>query len=140
MRARTALACALLERPRRSRLEELLRKVEASITIAARPRGLGGRTFVLPHYHNLSVLLGAGLAAARGDTGSALRRLDRGLEQMSAAGNYSLLSAHARRARGILLGGAEGSALVEQAEADLRSKGVVDPARHARTVLPGSSS
>lgn len=140
VRARTALACALLERPGRSRREELLREVEASIAIATRPRGLSDRTFVLPHYRNLSTLLGAGLAAARGDTASALRGLDRGLEQMSAAGNYSVLSAHARRARGVLLGGAEGETLVAQAEADLWSRGVADPGRHARTVLPGFPS
>jgi len=36
-----------------------------------------------------------------------------------------------------MLGGAAGNALIEEAEADLASQGVADPARHARTILPG---
>jgi tetratricopeptide (TPR) repeat protein len=140
VRARAALACAQLEPARSARREELLREVEAGIAIAAQTPGLGGRSFVLPHCRNMATLLRAGLAAVRGDAELALACLDRALEQLSAAGSYALRSAHARRARGVLLGGDEGAALVEQAEADLRSLGVEDPARHARTVLPGFPS
>lgn len=138
--AAAALARAQQLSPGHARREELLREAEASIQSAAQPRGLDGRAFILPHYRNLSTLLGAGVAALRGDTESALVQLDRGLEQLSAAGSYTLRSAHARRAKGLLLGGTEGSALVVQAEADLRSLEVEDPARHARAVLPGFPS
>jgi hypothetical protein len=139
MWARVALACAQKARPGQSR-EDLLREIEANIAMTAAPRGLGGRAFTLPHYRNMSTLLSAGLAAVRGDMESAVRLLDRGLEQMSAAGSYALLSAHARRAKGILLAGSEGNELLAEAEADLRRMGVVDPARHARTILPGFPS
>jgi hypothetical protein len=139
MWARVALACAQGERPGDAR-EELLRESEVHLAVAAAPRGPGGRAVVLPHDRTMSTLLSAGLAAARGDAESALRRLELGLERMGAAGSYALLSAYARRARGILLAGSEGGALVAEAEAELRRMGVMDPARHARTVLPGFPS
>ena len=137
VRARTALACAQSMRSTDSQRERLLCEAEVSIAAAAAARGRDGRVFVLPHYRNLALLLAAGLAAARGDRNAALVGLEQGLEQLDAVTNYSLLSAHARRARGTLIGGREGSALVEQAEADLELHGVVDPRRHARTILPG---
>lgn len=137
IRAKTALACALLAGPGRSRGDELLH--EAGAAIAARPRGLTGRVVVLPHFRNLATLFSAGLAAARGDTESALIHLDRGLEQLAAAGYYELVSAHARRAKGLLIGGTEGYELARRSEDELRSLGVVDPARHAQTVIPGFS-
>lgn len=137
VRARAALACAERRPAGSSRREELLREVEAGIAIAANTPGLGGRSFELPHYRNLAILLRAGLAAIRGDADSALACLDRALEQMSAAGSYALRSAHARRARGLLIGGSAGDELVAQADAELRSLGVEDPATHARTILPG---
>jgi hypothetical protein len=77
--------------------------------------------------------------AARGDAPSALGLLDRGLEELRAAGSYTLRSAHAQRAKGLLLGGTEGSTLLTRAEAELRRLGVADPARHARAILPGFS-
>lgn len=77
------------------------------------------------------------MAALKGNDESALVNLNRGLEHMSVAGSYTLRSTHARRAKGLLIGGAEGEALVTQAEADLRNLGVDDPRRHARAILPG---
>lgn len=137
MRARAALAAAQQERPGSARCEELLREVEASSAIASRPRSPEGRELELPHYRILSHLLDAGTAALRGEHRAALDHLSRGLDQMGATGAYALRSAHARRARGLLLGGAEGQALIERAEADLGHLGVERPARHARAVLPG---
>jgi hypothetical protein len=136
MRATAALACLEQPGPGAER-QELLRDFETSIAMAARPRGLDGRESILPHYRTVSTLLSAGLAALRGDTESALRALDTGLGEMSTVGSYAVRSAHARRAKGLLLGGTTGKALCARAEADLRSLGVKDPARHARAFLPG---
>lgn len=136
MRARAALACLEQQRAGTER-QALLREIDTSIATAARPRGLDGREFVLPHYRNMSTLLSAGLANLRGDTESALLYLDTGLGEMSAAGSYRVRSAHARRAKGILISGTKGKVLRKRAEADLRSLGVEDPSRHARAVLPG---
>ncbi len=140
MRATAALACAVQEGPGRSRRAELLREVEYSTAIVDAPLSAEGRQLALPHYRNLATLLRAGLAAARGDVASALRGLDRGIEQLSLAGHYSLRLAHARRAKGLLLGGNEGNAWTTRAEAELLGLGVVQPGRHAMAVLPGFMS
>jgi hypothetical protein len=136
-RARTALACAELLPSGRARREALLGKAERSAEIAARPLAPTGRPVALPHYQSLALLVRAGLAATRGETELALERLDRALDRMGETPSYALRSAHARRARGLLLGGEEGEALVARTEADLRRMGVEEPARHARTVVPG---
>ncbi len=80
--------------------------------------------------------LRAGLAEARGERSEALAGL------RSAIGGYELvemlgLANAARRQLGLLLDDSTGRTLVEQADAWMRSQGVRDPARFARTFVTG---
>jgi len=102
-------------------MELLARPRPASRSSQSNAFGMVAR-FVLPHYRNLATLLRAGLA------GHPWRHrkppccgLTRGLEQDEADPTTRLRSAHAHRARGLLLGASEGRALCARAEADLRA-------------------
>ncbi len=81
-------------------------------------------------------VLRAGLAEVRGERSEALAGL------RSAIGGYELvemlgLANAARRQLGLLLDDSTGRTLVEQADAWMRSQGVQDPARFARTFVAG---
>jgi hypothetical protein len=48
-----------------------------------------------------------------------------------------LESAYARRRRGLIVGGSEGRALIDAADATLRAQGVADPVRWISSQAPG---
>jgi hypothetical protein len=84
----------------------------------------------------LAQLVRAGVARERGETERALAclaRAETGLEQFQ----MRLYAASARRHRGRLLGGEEGRALVESADAVMRSQGIQNPARIAAKLAAG---
>jgi hypothetical protein len=73
------------------------------------------------------------LACLRGDRDGAIAALRREIEKPLLP-----LYAHTTRRRlGELLGGDEGKALIDEADAFLRAGGVVDPARLVATFMPG---
>jgi serine/threonine protein kinase len=78
----------------------------------------------------------AQLASLEGDASTALSCLRRAEVEFDLAGR-ALLSAAARRARGLLLGGDEGKALVQKADAWMRGERIIRPARMAQMLLPG---
>jgi serine/threonine protein kinase/tetratricopeptide (TPR) repeat protein len=89
------------------------------------------------HYAHAAAALVRGSAAnLAGDTNTAVEQFQ------TAQGFYeqaemSLMLACARRSRGRLLGGDQGRALVEQAEATLRREGIVDIPRWTAIYCPG---
>jgi serine/threonine protein kinase len=111
-----------------ARREEMLRTAERHL------RRLTRRTSSRMRW--LSWTLGASLAATRGDRERALDLLARA--EAACAAGMGMLVAPLRRRRGELLGGDEGQALVDAADAAMRAQGVVDPARVAASMVPGS--
>ncbi|HTM21764.1 MAG TPA: AAA family ATPase, partial [Kofleriaceae bacterium] len=83
-----------------------------------------------------SLLVQAALAARAGDRAAALDQLTRAAA-LAAAGDLHAHAAVARRRRGALLGGADGTRLIDDADAWLRAHGVVDPERFGRVLAPG---
>jgi hypothetical protein len=81
-----------------------------------------------PHARALSLLIQAEVAQRSGDTPRALRKLRECVEGASDH-EAPMMSTYARRALGVLLGGATGAALIEEADAALRKEGVESPAR-----------
>jgi hypothetical protein len=85
---------------------------------------------------SLAALVAAGAAALEGHderAGFALEHAEAGFE----AAHMVMFAAASRRARGRLLGGAAGAALVGAAEAAMRAEGVADPARVSAMLAPG---
>ena len=124
LRGRVALACAADPARRASLLAEATRD-------AAKIEGQR-RAWGMP----LAALLRAGVAARRDDPARAVARLveaARGFEE----GGFALLAVVARRRWGELLGGDQGAALVTAADAQMRDRGVVDPARFTAMLAPG---
>jgi tetratricopeptide (TPR) repeat protein len=89
------------------------------------------------HARGLQLCLRAGLAAARGDEGSATTALSCAESLFGELGLTAQRSA-ARRRRGEIVAGDEGRALITAADRALGAEGVVDPARMVASLLPGS--
>jgi eukaryotic-like serine/threonine-protein kinase len=83
-----------------------------------------------PHARAAAALLRAGVARGRGEIARAADGLDQAARGYASA-EMLVHAAAARRARGALLGGAEGRALIAAADAVLTAEGVVDGARWA---------
>jgi hypothetical protein len=81
-------------------------------------------------------LLRAAVEANRGRRDDAITLLEHAAAGFEGAG-MKLWAAASRRARGTLLGDAEGRELAESAEAVMREEGIVDPARIAAMLAPG---
>jgi len=81
-------------------------------------------------------MLRSAIAAARGDITRALGEVDAALGAFAAA-QLPLETAYALRRRGKLIGGEAGEALVAEADAALREKGVADPMRWICSQAPG---
>jgi serine/threonine protein kinase len=81
-------------------------------------------------------LLGAGLAATRGDATAALAAL-RAAEGVAEEHDMALCVAAARRRRGALLGGTAGAELIADADSRMAALGVRAPARMTELVAPG---
>jgi hypothetical protein len=84
----------------------------------------------------LALLLRAGVAAGRGEHEVARGLLTDAAGRLDAVGMGSYAAA-ARRRLGTLLGGDEGRALVEQADAWMGGQGVKDPIRMTALHAPG---
>jgi hypothetical protein len=89
----------------------------------------------LPWADPLAALLRAGVAERRGKPEEALERFLQAEAAFEEA-DMALHAAVARRARGRLLGGDGGKALVEAADQAMRSEKIVDPERFARYLAP----
>jgi hypothetical protein len=105
---------------------ELLRAAEADAASLSRE----GR----PHALAAAAAIRAGVLRARGDLESAIHRLAEAARAWSAA-EMSVHAAAAQRARGLLLGGDEGRALLAAADARLAREGVTEPARLTAMLL-----
>lgn len=125
LRARIAVALAAKERARR---DVLLAEAEADL----RRMEAEGASWASA----LVRLVRAGVASVRGDVGGAVDELARAEPALAAHGFDGSVVA-ARRARGLLLGGDEGRALVAGAEAWLAEQGVARPEPWCRVVAPG---
>jgi tetratricopeptide (TPR) repeat protein len=84
-------------------------------------------------------LMRAALLARSGNRSRALELLEQA-EASYASASMSLHIAYARRRRGELVGGAEGDALVWEADRSLESAGIRDPARWVEVQAPGFPS
>lgn len=85
----------------------------------------------------LAAMVAAGLAKARGDVGEAERFLRKAVE-LAGACNMSLHAAAARHRLGLLLGGDQGAAMVDEAEEAMKARGVRVPERYAQMLVPGT--
>ena len=90
----------------------------------------------LPWTSALAQLIKAGVASVRGDAVRAERLLADAAERFESA-DMDLFAASARRHLGQLRGGDEGRALVEQADAWMRTQSIVNPSRMASCLAPG---
>ena len=81
--------------------------------------------------------LQAGIAMLRGKREEALSLLDETLRLTAGRDDDTQLQQCIRRRKGVLLGGPEGRALVEQADAELSAFGIVNPERWAAMTVPG---
>jgi serine/threonine protein kinase len=84
----------------------------------------------------LASILNAGVANAQGDHAGAATSLRSAIERADAASMSGYATA-ARHKLGILLGGDEGLALMQQAEQAMKAQGIRAPARFASTLVPG---
>ncbi len=126
LRARAALAAAAGARgAARLRLLDAARR--ATRTVAAE-RGVPAEPF--------TPLLLAGIAHLAGRPDQALSWLETAERKFDAA-DMALMACVARRSRGLLLGGAEGPALIEEADAWMTRQTIVAPARLASMLAPG---
>jgi eukaryotic-like serine/threonine-protein kinase len=101
----------------------------------ARAAALAGRLAreETDYARTLSALVGAQVAAARGQTDDAVARARRAIE-LAVAGHFAPLQWAARWYCGTLVGGDEGAALIEEARAACAAQGVVDPLRWTATI------
>jgi hypothetical protein len=128
LRGQTTLAAASAHSSgRAARLEEV---TTAAVRIE-RERASWGLPFAR--------MLRAGIASAQGDNERASALYDDAARAADGEG-MAFVATVGRRCRGLLVGGGEGSALVGEADAWMRSCGVVSPARMAATVAPWSAS
>ena len=90
----------------------------------------------MPWGNALAKLLRAGVESSRGERDAALVHLVSAAEKFTAA-DMALHAAVARRRRGELLGGAEGAALVDAADAWMKNQSIRNPARMSAMLAPG---
>ena len=83
-------------------------------------------------------VLGAGVAAARGDRASAITGFE-DAERRALDQELTMVALACRRRRGQLLGTTDGAALVDAADEAMRGLQVVDPERMARVWAPTTS-
>jgi hypothetical protein len=81
-------------------------------------------------------MLLAGISTARGQADRAAGLLEAAERELRAADTHALAAA-AQRARGEVIGGDKGRALIEESEAWMAKQGVVNPARMTRFFAPG---
>jgi hypothetical protein len=134
LRARTALAAAETAPGSRGFFDLRERMLRA----AARAAGKVERQH-MPWSDPLARLIRAGIAELRGRREQALALLA-DAEECLVAADMRMYSAAARRQRGQLLGGAEGQALVEAADASMKEQDVREPDRIAAMLVPGFKS
>src|SRR5204863_458987 len=126
LRARAALGVA--EETKGSERDALLRRVLADARRIERERA----PWAVPY----GTLLRAGVAALEGKASAARADVERAI----AAFDTHAMGLHAqvaRRALGALVGGDEGRAHVERADAWMRAQMIREPAPFARTFAPG---
>ncbi|MCC7535680.1 MAG: protein kinase [Deltaproteobacteria bacterium] len=90
----------------------------------------------IPGARLMSAVVHAGVASMRDDPD----RRRESLEELVAAADSVRMHGYgtaARRRRGEIVGGAEGRAMIEAADAWMRERGVVDPARMTAMLIPG---
>jgi hypothetical protein len=128
LRGRVAVAAALGSHvsatTRRARLQE-------ARELSRRLHG-AGMTWTAP----LASLLQASAANAEGDVNEAIEALREAIDGAAAA-DMAMHAAAARRQLGILLGGAEGEQLRQQADKEMVAEGVCAPTRYALLYAPG---
>jgi hypothetical protein len=90
----------------------------------------------LPWTNALARMIRAGAASVAGDAVRAERLLADAAGRFDLA-DMSLYAASARRHLGQLRGGDEGRALIEQADAWMRTQSIVNPGRMASCLVPG---
>jgi hypothetical protein len=118
--------------------EKLLACAEQDAEALEHPRSRDGRLLDIRYWTPHAKLMRAGIAASNGDRTAALRFLEEPLQKITVSEETSrVLVACTRRRRGQLLGGEQGAALVEQAEADLNRIGVVNISRFCALLVPG---
>jgi hypothetical protein len=92
----------------------------------------------MPWADPLATMLRAGVAAQEGDRGYAAALVARAIDGFRVA-DMALFMEAARRRRGELIGGAEGRALVDDANGWMAEQGVVNPDRLTAMLAPGFS-
>jgi hypothetical protein len=125
-RARAAL-CYALSGPR-GRREEWLKAAERDANTLQKQR--------VPWGTALGELTHAGVAAARGQTESAVSRFA-AAELAFRQADMWLFARAAQRRRGQLLGGDEGAKLIAEADMWMATEGIIRPERMARMLVPG---
>ena len=125
LRGSTAVAAA---RARRSDEKRMLQAAERD----ARRLDAEGMHYTKP----AAALLRAGIFAAGGRSSDALAQLDAAIAGFDGA-DMALHAACARRRRGELIGGDEGSALIAAADAYMTGQNIKNPARWTRIYAPG---
>jgi eukaryotic-like serine/threonine-protein kinase len=129
LRGRCAVAAACGEALSVSHREELLRSAQKDARRIERERVRWGDP--------LGALLRAGISSLRGEREESLQSLA-SAETGFAAADMALYAAAARRCRGVMLGGDEGRALVDAADAWMRNERIRNPERMAAMLAPGS--
>jgi hypothetical protein len=84
----------------------------------------------------MPLMIRAALADRAGDRASAVARLGEAAASADAA-DMKLYAAAARRRQGLLVGGSQGAALVEHADAFMASQRIQNPTRMADLLAPG---
>jgi hypothetical protein len=93
----------------------------------------------MPWSDALALMLSAGIAALEGNRSNAVNLLTDAVAKFESV-NMVLCSAAARLRLGELLGGEQGTAFVEQANAWMQQQGIKDPSRMAFSFAPGFES
>jgi serine/threonine protein kinase len=142
-----ALRGSLILRAQLARLEVLFLRARCAATLASGPQDgklLAGAARDARRIRRersgwgepFADVVEAALARMRGEGSRALALLE-AAEASAEKAELGLCAASARRARGLLLGGTAGQALVESADAWMRERGVQNPARMAALWAPG---
>jgi serine/threonine protein kinase len=129
LRGRCAIAAATADEVTRRDRERLLRRAQKDARRLEREK--------MPWGTALARLLRAGIASARHENDESARLLESAEKDFEAC-DMALHAVVARRCRGELLGGAEGSALAAAADEWMRGQGVRNPAGMAAVLAPGA--
>jgi hypothetical protein len=131
LRARAAISAAL---DPACPLSQRVRLIKSAKDDARRLQRIGA-----PWGVALSDLVRAGISTVQEDRKHALSHLD-SAERAFVAGNMGLYAAVARRCRGQILGDGEGEELLQSADLWMRTQSIVDTARFASMLAPGTFS